>query len=156
MGGVESDGLLEFFSGLVGVPQAQMAQVGIKAKVRVMEWSTYLDHCFRHEQQLFIMGWGFSTGDPDGMLRGCFFSTNKFNFSDYKNPEMDELLNKGVGTFDREKRREIYGQIQQLLIDDVVMIPIYHKLGIYAASKKVEDFYPTPLELIDISKTTIR
>lgn len=136
--------------------QAELAQVGIKTKVRVMEWGAYLDHLFRHEQQLFIIGWGFSTGDMDGMLRGCFFSTNRFNFSDYKNPKMDELLDRGISIFDPKKRAGVYEEIQQLLIDDVVMIPIYHKLGIYASSKRVKKFYPTPLEQIDISKTTIK
>jgi peptide/nickel transport system substrate-binding protein len=135
--------------------QAQLAQVGIKANVKVMEWGAYTDSLFRHEHQLFVIGWGFSTGDPDAALRGCFYSTNKWNWSNYKNPRMDELLDQGVATQDPERRQEIYEEIQQLLIDDVVMVPIYHKLGIYAVSKKVKNFYSTPLELIDISETTV-
>lgn len=135
--------------------QAQLAQVGIKANLRVMEWGAYLDALFRHEQQLYIIGWGFSTGDPDAALRGCFYSDSKFNFSNYKNPKMDELLDKGVSTLDPKKRHAIYKDIQQLLIDEAVMVPIYHKLNIYATSNRVKDFYPHPMELIEISTTTV-
>lgn len=135
--------------------QAQLAQVGIKANLRVMEWGAYLDALFRHEQQLYIIGWGFSTGDPDAALRGCFYSTSKFNFSNYKNPKMDELLDKGVSTLDPKKRHVIYKDLQQLLIDEAVMIPIYHKLNIYATSNRVKNFHPHPMELIEISETVV-
>ena len=135
--------------------QAQLGKIGIKTKLRVMEWGAYLDSLFRHEQQLYIIGWGFSTGDPDAPLRSCFFSTEKFNFSNYQNSNMDALLDKGVSELDPNKRHSIYEDIQQLLIDEAVMIPIYHKLNIYATSKKVKNFYPHPMELIEISETTV-
>lgn len=135
--------------------QAQLAQIGIKANLRVMEWGAYLDALFRHEQQLYVIGWGFSTGDPDAALRGCFYSNSKFNFSNYQNPKMDELLDKGVSTLDPQKRHAIYKDLQQLLIDEAVMVPIYDKLNIYATSNRVKDFYPHPMELIDISKTVV-
>lgn len=135
--------------------QAQLAKVGIKAKLRVMEWGAYLDALFRHEQQLYIIGWGFSTGDPAAALRACFYSNSKFNFSNYQNPKMDELLDKGESTLDPKKRRGMYEEIQQLLIDEAVVVPIYHKLNIYATSNKVKDFYPHPMEMIEISNTTV-
>ena len=135
--------------------QAQLAKVGIKVKLRVMEWGAYLDALFRHEQQLYIIGWGFSTGDPAAALRACFYSNSKFNFSDYKNPKMDELLSKGESTLDPKKRHNIYKDIQQMLIDEAVLIPIYHKLNIYATSKNVKNFYPHPMEMIEISTTTV-
>ncbi len=135
--------------------QAQLAQIGIKANLRVMEWGAYLDSLFRHEQQIFIIGWGFSTGDPDAPFRGCFYSGSKFNFSNYEDPEMDKLLDKAVSTLDPEKREELYEVVQKKLIDEAVLVPIYHKLNIYATSKNVKDFHPHPMELVDISETTV-
>ncbi len=134
--------------------QAQLAQVGVKAKVRVMEWGAYLDALFRHEQQLFIIGWGF-TGHPDSALRSCFYSTSNFNFSNYKNPEMDKLLDEAVSTLDPDKSAELYEEVQRFLIEEAALVPIYHKLNIYATSKNVKNFYPHPLELIDIEETTV-
>ncbi len=135
--------------------QAQLARVGIRTKVRVMEWGSYVDALFRHEQQLFIIGWGFSSGDPDGGLRGCFHSTARTGFTNYRSPEMDALLDTAVSTLDREKREALYEEIQQFLIDEALVVPIYHKLNIYAVSKGVKNFYPHPMELINIAETTV-
>lgn len=135
--------------------QAQLAQIGIKANLRIMEFGAYIDALFRHEQQLYLIGWGFTTGDPASALRACFFSNSKFNFSNYKNPKMDELLDKGESTLDPKKRHAIYKDIQQLLIDEAIVVPIYHKLNIYVTSNRVKNFYPHPMELIEISTTTV-
>jgi ABC-type transport system substrate-binding protein len=136
--------------------QAQLAQVGIKTKIRVMEWGAYLDSLARHEQQLFIIGWGFSAGDPDTALRLCFYSTNQFNYSNYKSTTMDKLLDDAVSALDPKKRVELYEQVQQRLIDETIVVPIYHKLNIYAVNKKVNDFYPHPMERIEIAETSIK
>lgn len=135
--------------------QAQLARIGIKVKIQVMEWGAYVDAVFRHEQQLYIVGWGFGAGDPDAALRACFYSTSKFNWSNYRNPEMDRLLDRAISTLDPKQRENLYNEIQQLLIDDVALVPIYHKLNIYATNKRVKKFYPHPMELIDISETAV-
>ncbi len=135
--------------------QAQLAKVGIKTKLQVMEWGAYLDALFRHEQQLYVIGWGFNAGNPDSALRSCFHSGSKFNFSAYEDPQINALLDKAVATLDAGKRYELYETIQEKLIDDAALVPIYHKLEFYAASAKVKDFYPHPMELIDISRTTV-
>lgn len=135
--------------------QAQLSQIGIKVNVRVMEWAALMDAFHRHEHQLGIFGWGWATGDPEASLRACFHSKSTWNWSDYKRPKIDTLLDEAVSTLDTEKRWALYEELQQLLIDEAVAVPIYHKLNIFAASKKVKNFYPTPLEFIDISKTTV-
>ncbi len=135
--------------------QAQVAQVGIKANIRVMEWGAYLDSLFRHEQQLYIIGWGFLAGDPDTALRDSFYSTSKFNFSNCKDADLDKLLDKAVSTLNPEARAEMYEEIQRRLIDDALVVPIYHKLNIYVTSDRVKNFYPHPMELINLDETTV-
>jgi len=135
--------------------QAQLAQIGIKAKLRVMEWGAYLDSCIRHEQQLFIMGQGFAAGAAAAM-RSAFHSKSRFNFTNYKNPEFERILDRLVSTFDPKVRARLYEEAHELMMDEAFAVPIYHKLGMYAASKKVKNFYSHPMERIDISKTTVK
>jgi peptide/nickel transport system substrate-binding protein len=135
--------------------QGQLSKVGIKAKLRVMEWGAYLDALFRFEQQLYIWGWAFQVGDPDSMLRDNFYSKSNYNCTVYKNPEYDKLLDKAVSTLNPDKRKPFYGDIQKILIDDVVGVPIYHKYNIYAFSNKVKGFQSHPLELIILNNTTV-
>jgi len=48
------------------------------------------------------------------------------NYMQYENPEMDKLLDEGVATYDRNKRKEIYGKIQKLFLEEVPAAPIFN------------------------------
>ncbi|MEW6266202.1 MAG: ABC transporter substrate-binding protein [Thermodesulfobacteriota bacterium] len=135
--------------------QAQLSAIGIRIKLSVKEWGSYVDALFRKEQQLFIWGWAFQVGDPDAMLRENFFSKSSYNCTAYNNPEYDKLLDKAVSTMDTTTRAALYDDIQQMLIDDVVGCPIYHSQNIFAIWKKVKGFKAHPLELVVLDKTVV-
>jgi ABC-type transport system substrate-binding protein len=120
-----------------------------------MEWGAYLDSLARHEQQLYIIGWGFSAGDPDTALRLCFYSDNQFNYSNYKSTTMDKLLDDAVSA---SILRSEWNYMSKYNNDSLMrrFVPIYHKLNIYAVNKKVSDFYPHPMERIEIAETSIK
>jgi peptide/nickel transport system substrate-binding protein len=135
--------------------QDQLLKIGINAKLKVLEWGAYMDSCFRHEQQVFIIGWSFQVGDPDTLLRDNFYSSSKWNYSDYKSSEMDKILDEAVSTLDSKIRAGFYEKVQQKLIDDVIGVPIYHRMNIFVTNKKVKNFFPHPMELISLDETTI-
>jgi peptide/nickel transport system substrate-binding protein len=135
--------------------QAQLQQVGIKADLQVSEWGAYNKAIMEHKQQLWIQGWGFIAGDPDG-LASLFGSAGAFNSFNLKDEQVDQLFAKGVATTDDSGRKTIYGDLQKRLIQDLAtVVPIYFQQGFYATTRKVHDFYPHPLELIDVSQATI-
>ena len=135
--------------------QAQLSKIGIKTQLVVKEWAAYLDGVFRKEQQLYIWGWAFQVGDPDAMLRENFFSKSAYNCTGYDNPAYDKMLDKAVSTFNADSRKKLYGEIQQMLIDDVVGCPIYHSENIYALWKRVKNFKSHPLEVVVLDDTTV-
>ncbi|MBI5445500.1 MAG: hypothetical protein HY900_30335 [Deltaproteobacteria bacterium] len=128
--------------------QAQLSKIGVRVKVRVMEWGTYLDSLTRHEQQLYINGWAYQVGDPDSVLRDNFYSASSYNFSNYKSQDYDKLLDASVAMLNPSKRRSLIEKAEARLLEDVVGVPVYHKNNIYAVSKKVQGFRSHPLELI--------
>jgi ABC-type transport system substrate-binding protein len=136
------------------VVQGQLAKVGITATAQVMEYGAYVDAVNRHEQQLWIIGWGF-TPHADAMLRGVFQSKSAANWSAYSNPEFDRLLEAAVSITDRAKMAEAYWRVQKVLMDDVALVPIYYAVNVYVANKKVHNFKTHPMELIDLSDTWV-
>jgi peptide/nickel transport system substrate-binding protein len=136
------------------VVQPQLARIGITAAVRVMEYGALVDAAARHEQQLWIIGWGF-TPHPDAMLRGVFHSKSAANWTAYSNPDFDRLLDEAVAITDPARMQRAYWNIQKVLIDDVALIPIYYSVNVYAVNKKVHDFRTHPMELLDLSETTV-
>lgn len=47
------------------------------------------------------------------------------NVGQYANPKVDELMKAGISTFDQDKRKAIYREIQTILRDDLVVLPIF-------------------------------
>lgn len=136
------------------VVQSQLAQVGITAAVRVMEYGSLVDAASRHEQQLWIILWGFNA-HPDSFFRGVFHSKSAANWTAYSNPDVDKLIDEAATITDRAKQQQAYWQIQKLLIDDVAMVPVYYAVNLYVKSKKVQNFRVHPLELLDLSETYV-
>jgi len=136
--------------------QQQLGRVGIRTRLRVVEWGAYLDALGRREGQAFIIGWGFTTGDPATAMRQNFWSRSAFNYSDYKNAELDRMLDEAEAEFNPARRAQIYQRMTEMLfVRDVVGKEIYHKNNIYAVRRRVHNFGAHPLELVDLTDTWV-
>jgi peptide/nickel transport system substrate-binding protein len=136
--------------------QQQLGRLGVRVRLRVLEWGAYLAALARHEAQMFIIGWGFTTGDPAAAMRQNFWSRSAFNFSNYRDAEIDQMLDAAEAEFNPTRRREIYQRMQQILLErDVVAKEIYHRLNIYGVNRRVHNFGAHPLEMIDLADTWV-
>ncbi|MBI3083278.1 MAG: peptide-binding protein [Candidatus Omnitrophica bacterium] len=100
--------------------QQQLAAIGIDVKIKVIEWSTFVHEFIdKRRFEAVLLGWGLSR-DPD--LYDLFHSSKtkegEYNFVGYASPEVDQLLEQGRRTFDREIRRRIYHEVHRRLYDD--------------------------------------
>lgn len=136
------------------VVQTQLAQVGITANVKVMEYGSLVDAASRHEQQLWIILWGFAP-HPDAFFRGVFHSKSAANWTAYNNPEVDRLIDEAATITDRSRQAQAYWRIQKMLMDDVALVPIYYAVNLYVKSKNVQNLKVHPLELLDLSRTYV-
>ena len=90
-------------------------EIGIDCKLRIFDWSTYLEVVNKEEKfDTFIFGY---TGpvDPNDYLWDLFHSESDSNHSLYS--KADELLDKAKVETNPEKRKEIYYEIQEKLVD---------------------------------------
>jgi peptide/nickel transport system substrate-binding protein len=62
--------------------------------------------------------WSGATIDPDELYLTLKTGESR-NVYGYSNPELDELLVQGRAETDLEARKEIYSQVQQILMEDV-------------------------------------
>ena len=80
-----------------------------------------------------------------------------FNYSGYSNLEVDRLLNEARRTSDRDRRKELYTQVMQILHEDVPYVYLYHnnQTTDFAMQPTVTGFKPYPdgiLRLAGVSK----
>ncbi|MBW1645862.1 MAG: peptide-binding protein, partial [Deltaproteobacteria bacterium] len=88
--------------------QRRLREIGIQMKIRIVEWSAFINEFIDKKKfTAVILGW--TTGqDPDvfDIWHSSKTGPKELNFISYANPEVDQLLEKGRHTFDREKRKE--------------------------------------------------
>jgi peptide/nickel transport system substrate-binding protein len=66
------------------------------------------------------------------------------NTTQYKNPELDALLEAGLTEVDPEKRKEIYYQVQQILRDDLAYLPIFQYAMIEGTKAGLQNYKQNP------------
>ncbi|WP_240762653.1 ABC transporter substrate-binding protein [Paenibacillus thalictri] len=122
---------------IAAMVQQQLKQVGVNVTLNITkDTNTPLT---KDEYDL----WGNSQvkADPD-VMRNLFRSDREFtkggtNWSHLADPEIDKLLDQGYSESDPQKRKAAYSKIQQYLIDNAVILPIYEFPYTVARAKTV-------------------
>ena len=104
------------------VAQAALKPLGIKVKIRTLEWGQYIDAVVnKHDFEGADLGWG-SFIDPDEYLYPEFHSNLFWDFYGYSNPKVDALLEQARTTIDRNARRPLYLEVQRIVAEDAPYI----------------------------------
>ncbi|NTV27751.1 MAG: hypothetical protein HGA93_03610 [Methanothrix sp.] len=86
--------------------------------------------------------------DPDDYnykeFNSKFIGQGTLNLASYTNPEAERLMEEGRTTFDKEKRKQIYGELQSILVEDMPTAFIAFGNTIYAVGNKVTGVKPRP------------
>jgi peptide/nickel transport system substrate-binding protein len=106
--------------------QRQLREVGIEMELRESEPTTALNAARNgdFDMQLFNWTYGGSSGDPDASV--TLRSDGLNNFSHWKNPEADKLIDAGATETDSEKRKRIYSDLQKLVAEEVPFLYIMY------------------------------
>jgi peptide/nickel transport system substrate-binding protein len=124
------------------VIQANLAAVGVRAKIQTMEWGAYLKK-YLDSPDMAEMSWNPSIGDPDHMMYMLLSSDRfppAFNAGYYQNPRVDELLRKGRTTIDDRERIPLYREAQRLVMEDAPWIFVDHGKQVIVYRKRVQGF----------------
>jgi peptide/nickel transport system substrate-binding protein len=141
----------QFRRALARVWAAQLGEVGIEVEVQSFEQQTFFADIKKGNYQLASMQTSPIT-EPD-LLFTFYHSTripspqdpNAHNRWRYDSPEVDRLTELGRRTLDKERRREIYGQVQEILARDLPVIPLWHEDNLTLMNVDVSGYalYPT-------------
>jgi peptide/nickel transport system substrate-binding protein len=125
------------------VVQNYLKEVGIPAEIQTPEINTLLDELRRGNFQIAYTQW--VGGNQDPIFYKDLFATSEIptetrpsrNRSRYSNKELDALLDEAVNTFDRQRGRELYKRIQDIISRDVPVFPWWYQSNIVIAKKSV-------------------
>jgi peptide/nickel transport system substrate-binding protein len=99
--------------------QADLAAVGINLRLVQTEWATYWPEIYLKTQfDITVMEYSARV-DPDQTFHPRYHSEGVHNATKYANERMDELLDAGRSETDTDRRKEIYDEVQTILVDEL-------------------------------------
>ena len=128
--------------------QAQLKEIGIDIKIEILEWAAFLSATGTGKSDLFMLGWSNSSGDADYGIGSVLHSSMKGssgNRSFFNNPTFDALLDKGKVELDSTKRSELYAQAQNIMNEEVPILPIYFMPASAGIREEVKGFVQSPI-----------
>ncbi len=126
--------------------QAQLARVGIEARIQSYDWGTFFGDIKAGRFQLYGLTWvGIRTPD---IFRYVFHSAaappEGANRGRYHNPEVDRLIETARAEPDLGRQAVLYRQIQAILLADLPYIPLWYEDQVYAARRGVRGYRLAP------------
>lgn len=115
----------------------------------IYERSQYLSRIRSRDYQVMRRGGTGNFNDPITFLN-AFISTNDSLNLGYKNTKFDQLMKKIVATVNSKERNKLYAQAENILQEDMPVIPLYRgghtklissKIGNYPVNNPEEKFY---------------
>jgi len=123
---------------------SMMAKVGLNAKLTSMPVRNYWPELREDNFDMYLLGWSPGTFDAEHPIRFLASTPNSekklgsWNFGDYSNARVDELLPMIQTELDDTKRQSMIDEVTGLLQEEVAYIPMYVQPLIWASKDTVE------------------
>jgi peptide/nickel transport system substrate-binding protein len=113
---------------LGAVLQEQWRRVGVDLTLRSLETATFLSDIGRGNFQLYTHRWIGANNDP-AFFELIFSSRNLppggLNRGRYRNAQLDALVERARVQHDRERRRQLFAEVQQIVAEDLPYLHLW-------------------------------
>ncbi|MEK7692417.1 MAG: ABC transporter substrate-binding protein, partial [Bdellovibrionota bacterium] len=109
--------------------QADLAKVGVRAKLVTYDWPTYLQKAKDGEHSVLQMGWTGDNGDPDNFLQvllGCAGVKAGSNAAQWCDPQFDEMTKKAKSLSNVAERTKLYEKAQLIFKAQAPWVTLAH------------------------------
>ncbi len=127
--------------------QADLARVGVNAKLVTYEWGEYRKRAQQGEHMTAQLGWTGDNGDPDNFffLRGCAGARpGGQNLTKWCNKEFDDRLNKAKTLANQAERAKLYMEMQVIEKEEAPDFKIAHSTVYETMRANVVGFKQSP------------
>lgn len=124
------------------VVQAELAEVGVTAKIEQMDDAAYTAKRKEGTLGMNRAAWWADYNDPDNFLY-TFFSTKNAGIrsNNYNDPEIQGMLDEARTIVDEDKRMEMYKTIDTAVIQDAaVVFPLFQMDHVVVVQDRVKNF----------------
>jgi peptide/nickel transport system substrate-binding protein len=134
----------------------QLEEAGIKVQVEVIQKSLLLEQTAKSKALFFRGSWIADYPDAENYM-AMFYSKNPAppNYTRYKNPTFDVLYEKALMETNDSLRYQLYREMDQIVINDAPVVPLWYDMVIHLVNKNVRNFYPNALNILELRRVEI-
>lgn len=147
---------ISIYSDLASFIARQLEEVGLNIQVEVVQKSLLLEQTAKSQALFFRGSWMADYPEAENYL-SVFYGKNPAppNYTRYKNPAFDKLYEQAIVTENDSLRHRLYQQMDQLVISDAPVVPLWYDEVIHLEHLWVKGFLPNGLNLLELRRTRI-
>jgi len=124
----------------------KLRDLGMPVQVQSFEWGTFYRDVKSGNYDLALMKW-VGVIDPDQY--NIAFHSSEFppgrNRGYYSNEIIDNLLDRARTVTDFKERHELYKKVQNIIFNDLAIIPLWHENQIHVVHPRIKDYKVNPM-----------
>ncbi|MGZ5133692.1 MAG: ABC transporter substrate-binding protein [Flavitalea sp.] len=133
----------------------ELEDIGLKVQVEIVQKSLLLEYTAKSQALFFRGSWIADYPDAENYL-SVFYGKNPAppNYTRYKNPAFDELYERALLVTSDSVRIKMYQQLDQMVINDAPIIPLWYDEVIRLVNPWIKGFQPNGLNLLELRYVT--
>lgn len=133
------------------VIQSSLADIGLNVQIETLEVNTIRTQLAQGQFQMYTGVW--IGGNQDPIFLRDLFATSKIpgvsgasccNRSRYSNPLVDQTVEEAINSTDRDRAKQLYGQVWQTVSSELLLLPLWYPANIVIANKRIGNIKINP------------
>ncbi|MDE3235586.1 MAG: ABC transporter substrate-binding protein [Bacteroidota bacterium] len=148
---------IDIYADIASFVAKQCEDVGLRVQIEIVQKSVLLEQTAKSQALFFRGSWIADYPDAENYM-AMFYSRNPAppNYTRYKNPAFDALYEQALEVTDDSARYKLYRQMDQLVIDDAPVVPIWYDVAIHLVNPAIEGMQVNALNLLELRKVRIK
>ena len=135
--------------------QQELRHIGIQVEIEIMTPSTLRQQRSAGKLESFRASWIADYPDAENYLSLFYsknFSPNGPNYTHFSDSAFDALYEKAKYTDDRNKRQQLYKQMDAIIMDKAPIVPLYYDEVVRFKQSNVQGLGINPINLLNLSR----
>jgi peptide/nickel transport system substrate-binding protein len=147
---------INIYADIASFAARQWEEIGIPVQVEVIQKSLLLEQTAKSQALFFRGSWIADYPDAENYM-AMFYSRNPAppNYTRFSNPAFDVLYEKALQENNDSLRYHLYRQMDQLVIDEAPVVPIWYDMAIHLVQPYITGFSPNALNLLELRRTKL-
>lgn len=128
----------------------------LKIKLEAVEYKVLLDRLQKGNYELALGSWVGDFSDPINFLEPFKYKNNGTNNTFWESEKYSHLLDEAAITADMEKRKALFSKAEEIISEDLPVIPIYYLSLCYLKNENVEGVMLSPCGSIDFKWSDLK